>query len=93
MNKRINIAIIFTLLLSFNLHAVCTDSDISGCEVDMDKCLELAQKMGNIDQQNMIRFQCLKNYQGKISKVRCEKIANDMYSVEQVERALLLCRK
>ena len=82
---------LISIFFTINTFAVCNDSDISGCKIDLEKCLSLADQMSSLDQQNMIRLQCIQNYGAAMTPEQCREVASMMNSEEEVERALNIC--
>ena len=93
MNTINRLLLTFTIILSVSTFAVCTDQDVSGCKIDMNKCIELAERSPIQDHVNMFRFQCIKTYHNKISKKDCLEQAQRMEIPEEVQRAESFCNK
>ena len=83
--------VLFLTIFSISSHAQCNEKDISGCIIDAKKCLDLADNMPTIDQQNLIRAQCIENYKHIMSEQECLVIADQMSSEEAVSRARSIC--
>ncbi len=83
--------VLFLTIFSISSHAQCNEKDISGCVIDAKKCLDLADNMPTIDQQNLIRAQCLESYKHVLTQKECLTIADQMSSEEAVGRARSIC--